>query len=108
MKGRLARRALLGSALPLALAGCAAPRPPVAAPGERSGSGRIALTVEGRPNQSLSAGFALRGAPANGELTLTNPLGGVLAVLAWAPGEATLRSGNETRRFESLEALAAE
>jgi outer membrane lipoprotein LolB len=90
------------------LAGCAqAPKVP-AAEGEKAWSGRLALTVEGQPGNSLSAGFHLRGAPRAGELTLLNPLGGTLAVLAWAPGSATLKSGSEVRQFESLEALATQ
>ncbi len=89
------------------LAGCASPRPP-AAPGEQAWSGRLALTVEGRQDQSFSAGFDLRGNSAAGELTLRNPLGGVVAVLQWAPGSATLNNGGQTRSFPSLEALAEE
>jgi outer membrane lipoprotein LolB len=70
-------------------------------------TGRLALQVEERANQSFSAGFELRGRPETGELTLFNPLGGTVAVLAWAPGSATLRASGQTRQFESLEALAA-
>ena len=68
----------------------------------------MALTVEGQANQSFSAGFELKGTPEAGELTLTNPLGGTVAVLAWSPGNATLRSNGSTRQFDSLEALAQE
>lgn len=97
----------LMAALALAwLAGCASPPP--AAPGEQVFSGRLALTIEGRQDQSFSAGFDLRGAAAAGELTLRNPLGGVVAVLQWAPGGATLQTGGQTRQFASLDALAQE
>jgi outer membrane lipoprotein LolB len=91
----------------LLLAGCATP-PHTAPAGVQSWSGRMALSVEGRGSDSFSAGFELKGAPEAGELTLTNPLGGTVAVLAWAPGAATLRANGQTREFASLDALAEE
>lgn len=102
---RLGSSLLLCAAL---LAGCAVPpRTPTPA-GVESWNGRLALSVEGRADQSFSAGFELKGAAEAGELTLTNPLGGTVAVLAWAPGQATLRSGGKVREFPSVEALALE
>jgi outer membrane lipoprotein LolB len=95
------------AACALLLAACAAPRTP-SAPGVQAWNGRLALNVEGQASQSFSAGFELKGAPQSGELRLTNPLGGTAAVLAWAPGTATLQSGGSTRQFASLEALAQE
>lgn len=92
----------------LLLSACAVPPRTPAAPGVQVWTGRLALTVEGQASQSFSAGFELRGAPANGELTLYNPIGGTLAVLAWSPGTATLRAGGTARQFPSLEALAQE
>ena len=91
----------------LLLAGCATPQRS-APPGVQSWTGRMALTVEGQASQSFSAGFELQGRPEAGELTLTNPLGGTVAVLSWAPGSARLRSNGSTRDFPSLEALAEE
>ena len=99
-------RWLLAAAV-VGLVGCAQVPRITPAAGEQAWSGRLALTVEGQPQNSLSAGFSLRGAPAAGELTLLNPLGGTLAVLTWSPGSATLKSGNEVRQFASLEELAA-
>lgn len=91
----------------LLVAGCAAPRAPAAA-GEQVWNGRLALTVQGQADRSFAAGFELRGAAQAGELTLFNPVGGTAAVLAWAPGSATLRASGETRQFPSIEALAQE
>lgn len=91
----------------LALAACAVPRTPTA-PGVPSWNGRLALTVEGQASRSFSAGFELKGAAEAGELSLFNPLGGTVAVLAWAPGTATLRADGSTRQFPSLDALAQE
>ena len=110
MNGR-SRRAALGAlaAATLWVAGCAqpqrvAPRNEITA---GAWSGRLALQVEDNPSQSFSAGFELRGRPDAGELTLFNPLGGTLAALTWSPGSATLRSGNQVRQFESIDALVA-
>jgi outer membrane lipoprotein LolB len=89
------------------LAGCATPRPPAPA-GVQSWSGRLALSVAGRANQSFSSSFELKGAPEAGELRLANPLGGTVALLSWSPGRATLQSNGKTREFPSLEALAEE
>lgn len=69
--------------------------------------GRLALQVEEQPSQSFSAGFELRGRPESGELMLYNPLGGTLAALAWTPGSASLRSGDQVRQYDSIDALVA-
>jgi outer membrane lipoprotein LolB len=98
----------LATLFALFLAGCATPPRPVVPPGTQVWTGRLALSVEGQKEQSFSAGFELKGAPEAGELTLFNPLGGTIAVLAWSPGHATLRSAGTTREFPSLEALAEE
>lgn len=106
LQGRLGRRSLMLAAAGW-LAGCAAPPKP-SAPQDNFWSGRLALSVAPPQAQSFSAGFELRGGPQAGELTLTHPLGGIAAVLTWAPGRATLRSGQDLRQFPSLEALAEE
>ena len=69
---------------------------------------RLALQVKDQASQSFAAMFELRGTAESGELTLTSPLGGTLAVLAWAPGSATLRSNGRTRSFPSVEALVTQ
>jgi outer membrane lipoprotein LolB len=92
----------------LLLAGCAVPPRTAAPAGVQVWTGRLALAVEGQSSQSFSAGFELKGAPEQGELSLYNPLGGTIAVLAWSPGTATLRSNGNERQFPSLEALAQE
>ncbi|OUM01796.1 lipoprotein insertase outer membrane protein LolB [Variovorax sp. JS1663] len=90
----------------LFLTGCASPggRPRDEASG-RSWSGRLALRVDGEPAQTFSALFELRGSPETGELILTSPIGNTLAQLHWAPGEALLKNGSETRHFDSVDAL---
>lgn len=68
-------------------------------------TGRLALAVEGNAAQSFSAGFALEGTPEQGELTLSTPLGTVLAVLRWEPGRAELQSPGGERAANSLDEL---
>ncbi len=91
----------------LLAAGCATP-PRAAGPVDPFNgpwSGRLALQVEGNQSQSFSAGFELKGSARTGELTLLSPIGSTLALLAWSPGSATLRSAGSTREFESVDAL---
>lgn len=110
-RGRLTRfLILLGTVL--VLTGCAqAPRvPDSASDGPRSSwNGRLALQIESDPQQYSSAAFELKGNATNGEFSLFTPLGGTLAVMAWAPGSATLRtSSNDARNFDSLDALVTQ
>jgi outer membrane lipoprotein LolB len=101
-------RWLLAVAIAL-VAGCASP-PRTAGPADAltgPWSGRLALEVEENQRQSFSAGFELKGSATVGELALYNPMGGTLAVLAWAPGSAKLLANGQTRDFESVEALVA-
>jgi len=97
------------SAVVLALvAGCAtAPKPTAPSQAQTEGpwNGRLALQVKDRPEQSFSAMFELKGNAQAGELTLSNPIGGTVAALKWAPGSATLRSNGQTHEYESVEAL---
>ncbi len=69
-------------------------------------AGRISLQVASEPPQSFSGSFELTGRPERGELTLVSPLGSVVGVLRWSPGEAMLDSGNgKVQRFESIDEL---
>ena len=88
-------------------AGCASAPKPAGPVDAVNGpwSGRLALQVEDKPEQSFSAGFELKGAARAGELTLFSPLGGTLAELVWQPESATLRANGDTRQFESVDAL---
>ncbi|XAH22469.1 outer membrane lipoprotein LolB [Xylophilus sp. GW821-FHT01B05] len=92
------------------IAGCQGLAPAKATFGQKTEnwSGRLALQVDGSETQSFSASFELRGRAEAGELSLFSPLGSTLAVLQWSPGSATLRSGNDSRDFGSLDTLAAQ
>lgn len=100
------RAPLAIAAAALWLGGCAQfPREAPAA-GQEVRTGRLALSVPDQPSQSFSAGFDLRGRPQAGQLTLLNPLGGVLARLDWQPGNAELQApGRPPQRFDSLETM---
>lgn len=99
---------LLGCGL-VALSGCATPpRPSGGASDAGPWSGRLALQIKDQASQSFAAMFELRGTAESGELILTSPLGGTLAVLAWTPGSATLRSNGRTRSFPSVDALVTQ
>jgi outer membrane lipoprotein LolB len=89
----------------LLAAGCATTTSSVGLPSGQAWSGRLSLRVDSEPVQTFSALFELRGAPQTGELILTSPIGNTLAQLHWAPGEALLKNGSETRRFDSVDAL---
>ena len=75
--------------------------------------GRISLKIDAADAQALgppqgqffSAGFELKGDVQTGELTLSSPLGGVVAALNWTPATAQMSANGETRQFESLDAL---
>lgn len=90
------------------IAGCASKR---GAAGQNSlnteeWTGRISLQVASEPVQSFSASFELKGRAENGELTLISPLGNVLAVLRWSPGQALLdRGSQDIQRFASIDEL---
>lgn len=68
-------------------------------------SGRLALNLASEPPQAFFATFELKGTADDGELTLTGPLGSVLAAMRWSHGTASLRTGQDTRQFDSVESL---
>ena len=70
--------------------------------------GRLSVRVDAAPVQTLSAAFDLRGHPDQGELTLTSPLGTMVAQARWAPDSVEWRTTSETRSFPSLDAMAVQ
>lgn len=90
------------------IAGCAHPPAVKSISDPKNGfwTGRLSLQVHSEPAQSFSASFELKGQPERGELTLISPLGNVLSVLRWSPGEAILDSGNEKlQHYASIDML---
>lgn len=100
---------LASTSLPLWLGACSTARPPgTRAPiGGGEWSGRLALRVDSDPPQSFSAIFELRGAPGQGELKLSTPIGNTLGVLQWSPGTASLQDGQRIQREASIDLLLA-
>jgi outer membrane lipoprotein LolB len=70
--------------------------------------GRLALRFDSPDQASFFANFELSGNATFGELNLTSPLGTTVASLRWTPEGAVLRGNGDARRFDSLDALAAE
>ena len=70
--------------------------------------GRISLQIQSEPAQAFFAGFELKGQPDNGELTLISPLGSILGIMRWSPGEAMLEQGGSIKRFASTDELLAQ
>ncbi|WP_411884832.1 lipoprotein insertase outer membrane protein LolB [Polaromonas sp. YR568] len=110
---RLAGRALVFASVfaVFLVAGCAQLPRATAQDGLKSElwTGRISLQVQSEPVQSFSASFELKGRAERGELSLISPLGNVLGVLRWSPGEAVLDSGGgKVQRFASVDELMAQ
>lgn len=101
------RRRLVGLMVALTVGGCAVPQSPGQQdePVPNSRSGRLALNLETDPPQNFFASFELRGTARDGELTLSTPLGSVLAQIQWHPGEARLRAAKNSQEFDSVESL---
>ncbi len=72
---------------------------------KRLWTGRISLQIQSEPVQAFFAGFELKGLTERGELQLTSPIGNILGIVRWSPGEALLESGNQIKRFPSVDAL---
>jgi len=72
--------------------------------------GRLTITVQATdttPSRSVTADFDLRGSSVQGQLRLTGPLGATLAEVRWQPGLADLADAQGSRRYPSLDAMAA-
>jgi outer membrane lipoprotein LolB len=61
-----------------------------------------------QPPRALSAAFDLRGDARAGTLGLSTPLGTMLALARWSPGEVVLTTPKGERAFASLDELTRE
>ena len=95
----------------LLIAGCASV-PEAARPGAGATlSGRLAVRVDGIDGaapRSVSATFELQGAADAGSLSLSTPLGSLLAQARWAPGSVVLATPQGKTSFVDLDALTRE
>ena len=94
-------------ALAGALAGCAS----VGEPHADALAGTISVRVEGasgEPARSLSAGFELLGDEERGSLSLSTPLGTVLAQARWSPQQVLLVTPQGRTPYADLPALTRE
>ena len=97
------RRFVLAASL--LIAGCATTDSRHLDPKAGPWSGRLALRVESDPPQSFSVAFELRGDTAEGELTLTSPLGSTVAQLRWGPADAVLVQKGGEQHYESADQM---
>lgn len=76
-------------------------------------TGRFGLVVPagagGQPRgQNVTANFELLGDPSRGRLEMSTPMGSLLARVSWQPGIAQLRTPDEERSYDTLDALTQE
>ena len=76
-------------------------------------TGRFGLVVPagagGQPRgQSVNANFELLGDPTRGRLEMSTPMGSLVARVSWQPGAATVRTPDEERSYDTLDALTQE
>ena len=74
-------------------------------------SGRLALRIDAsgnEPARALSAAFELRGDATQGALSLSTPLGSMLAQARWSAGEVVLSTPQGSRSYPDLSALTAD
>ncbi len=93
------------------LAACTTVTPLEPSLGVQALTGRLALKVEAQgqePARAFSAAFELRGNPSQGALSLSTPLGSMLAQARWAAGEVVLTTPQGTRRYSDLSGLTAD
>ena len=91
----------------IALTGCTTV-PPVQRsidPNQSEWQGRLAVQVESEPPSAMSASFALRGVPQQGELDLYSPLGTTLGALQWSPHSVVLIQDGKPQTYYSLAEL---
>lgn len=99
-----------------ALIGCTTTSllPATPAPGGVSLSGRLSIKVEPGPlstetrSQSVTAQFELEGRPDDGILSLSTPLGTLMAQARWIDNRAELTGPDGKRKTGSLDALTHE
>ena len=65
----------------------------------------MSVQVQSAPPQTTSGSFELSGSPDNGALVLLTPLGNIAARVQWAPDNASITQGKQTKQADSLDAL---
>ena len=109
-RGRRAALVVMALAATLALGACAVVPRSADAPGDTL-AGRIAVRVEGVDGgaaRSVNAAFELQGSADAGSLSLSTPLGSILAQARWSPDSVLLITPQGERRFTDLDALTRE
>lgn len=111
----LAAALLAACATPPGAGAGAAPAPQAAAPSpvaELNLTGRLSVRVEpepgadAQPPKAFSGSFEFSGRAEAGQLSLTSPLGSIVAMASWSPGQAELRTGGDRRLFADTTEMA--
>jgi outer membrane lipoprotein LolB len=100
---------MLATGVAALLSACSTLQPPTP-PGDTL-TGRLGVRVDAladQPARSVSAGFELTGSGPEGRLSLTSPLGTLVARADWSPAGARLVTSDGERRFGDLDALTRE
>lgn len=80
--------------------------------GELSLSGRLSVRVDPEPGddaqtpKAFSGSFEFSGRAEAGQLSLTSPLGSIVAMASWSPGQAELRTGSDRRLYADTTEMA--
>lgn len=99
----LSRRSTLAIGLGAALAACTtAPTSPDHLPSWR---GRLALRIDGTPQQRWQASFVLRGSAQLGQLQILSPLGTTMAMAKWNPRGAWVQRNSEIQDYADTAAM---
>lgn len=82
--------------------------------GELSLTGRLSVRVDPEPGddaqtpKAFSGSFEFSGRAQAGQLSLSSPLGSIVAMAIWSPGQAELRTGNDRRLYADTAEMARE
>jgi outer membrane lipoprotein LolB len=88
----------------LVLSACALP-PQTSGPQTQRWQGRLAMTVQSTPIESVQAGFELSGDEQAGALLLLTPIGTTAASARWSPEQAFVQRGNDQYHYPDTQSM---
>ena len=88
----------------LALSACALP-PQKDSPSSMVWNGRLAMTINSTPSESVQAGFELSGDAQHGQLLLLTPIGTTAARAQWSPERVVVQRGQSQQTFIDTDSM---